>query len=59
MKAARNIVGGFDTIRELFEFLWSRKLWWLIPAVVIFLLIGLLLIAGQVTGVAPFIYTLF
>ncbi len=59
MRAARNIAGGMSTVGELFQFLWARRLWWLIPFVAILLLTGILLIAGQVTGVAPFIYTLF
>jgi hypothetical protein len=48
-----------STVRELFSFLWKRKLWWLIPLVVSLLLIGGLLILGQATGVGPLIYTLF
>jgi uncharacterized membrane protein YqhA len=59
MKAARNVAGGMSTIAELFYFLWARRLWWLIPFVAILILTAVLLIVGQVTGVAPFIYTLF
>jgi hypothetical protein len=55
----RNVAGGAGTIGELFQFLWARRLWWLIPFVAILLLTGILLIVGQVTGVAPFIYTMF
>ena len=59
MKAFRNIVGGAGTIGELLSFLWRAKRFWLIPFVVILLLVGLLILVGEVTGVAPFIYTLF
>lgn len=59
MKALNNIAGGMGTVRELFQFLWARRLWWLIPFVAVLLLTAMLLIVGQVTGVAPFIYTLF
>jgi hypothetical protein len=59
MKTARNIAGGMGTIGELFQFLWARRLWWLMPFVAVLLLTAILLIIGQVTGVAPFIYTLF
>ncbi len=59
MKAARNVVGGMSTIGELFQFLWARRLWWLMPFVAVLILTAVLLIIGQVTGVAPFIYTLF
>jgi Family of unknown function (DUF5989) len=44
---------------EILRFLWARKLWWLIPMVSVLLLLGLLLIFGSASGVAPFIYTLF
>ena len=59
MRAARNVAGGIATVAELFQFLWARRLWWLIPFVAILILTAVLLIVGQVTGVAPFIYTLF
>jgi uncharacterized membrane protein YqhA len=59
MRAARNVAGGMGTVAELFQFLWARRLWWLIPFVAILILTAVLLIVGQVTGVAPFIYTLF
>jgi hypothetical protein len=59
MRVARNVAGGAGTVGELFQFLWARKLWWLIPFVAVLILTGVLLIVGQVTGVAPFIYTLF
>jgi len=59
MKALRNVAGGLKTIGELLTFLRRRKLWWLMPFVVTLLLLGVLLVVGEVTGVAPFIYTLF
>ena len=41
------------------SFLWQRKRYWLIPFVVTLVLVAVLLLVGEVTGVAPFIYTLF
>jgi hypothetical protein len=46
-------------IRELLRFLWRRKLWWLIPMIVVLLLFVVLLVFAQGSAVAPFIYTLF
>jgi hypothetical protein len=46
-------------VGELFVFLWQRKLWWLIPMIVVIVLFGVLLIFAQGSAVAPFIYTLF
>jgi hypothetical protein len=51
--------GLMATVRELFEFLWARRLWWLIPMVVILLIFGGVIILGSSAGVGPFIYTLF
>ena len=59
MKIFRNVVGGASTVRELFGFLWQGKQWWLIPFVATLLLIALLILVGEATGIAPFIYTLF
>ena len=59
MKALRNIAGGASTVAELLSFLWNRKRYWLIPFVVMLILVGALILVGEVTGVAPFIYTLF
>jgi hypothetical protein len=59
MKVLRNMSGGAGTIGELFAFLWHGKRFWLIPFVVVLLIVGLLILVGEVTGVAPFIYTLF
>ena len=49
----------YKIVEELISFLWQRKLWWLIPFVVILLAIGIICIITQSSGVAPFIYTLF
>jgi Family of unknown function (DUF5989) len=48
-----------SVISELFEFLLTRKKFWLIPLLAIFLLFGSLLVLSQGSVVAPFIYTLF
>ena len=45
--------------RELGEFLWHEKKYWLAPIMLILALFGLLLIFAQTSAVAPFIYTLF
>jgi hypothetical protein len=46
-------------VGEIFVFFWQRKLWWLIPMVIVLILFGLLLVFAQASAVAPFIYTLF
>ena len=46
-------------ILEFWDFLKTRKKWWLGPIVLIMLLMGLLIVFTQGSAVAPFIYTLF
>ncbi|MBP1699294.1 MAG: hypothetical protein H6Q41_4482 [Deltaproteobacteria bacterium] len=55
----KGITSRLGIIGELLIFLWQRKLWWLIPMVLVVLLFGLLLIFAQTSSIAPFIYTLF
>jgi hypothetical protein len=46
-------------IRELYEFLRTRKKFFLLPVILAMLLLGGLLVLAQSSAVAPFIYTLF
>lgn len=46
-------------MKELFQFLWSKKKFWLIPVVVVLLLIGFLIVFAGSSALSPFIYTLF
>ncbi|MBI3942248.1 MAG: hypothetical protein HY326_04480 [Chloroflexi bacterium] len=46
-------------VGEILVFLWKRKLWWLIPMVVMLLMFGLLLVFASASGVGPFIYSMF
>jgi hypothetical protein len=55
----KGMVTNTGVVGEIIQFLWARKLWWLIPMVTVLLLFGLLLIFASSSGVAPFIYTLF
>lgn len=47
-------------IKELFGFLWKRKMWWAMPMVTVLLVFLLLIILASASpAFAPFIYTLF
>ncbi len=59
MGAASKFVSRLGIFGELLRFLWQRKLWWMIPMVVVLVLFGLLMIFTGSSAVAPFIYTLF
>jgi len=44
---------------EFLEFLRERKKWWLIPIILFLLLFGSIIVVGQGSSVAPFIYAIF
>ena len=44
---------------ELLYFMWKRKLWWLIPMVVVIVGFALILIFAKGSALAPFIYPFF
>lgn len=48
-----------DFLKELWDFLRTRKKLWLAPIIIVMMILGGLLILAQGSVVAPFIYTLF
>ena len=46
-------------IKELFNFMLSRKKFWLLPIMLMMSLFGALIVLSQGSAVAPFVYTLF
>ncbi|MDI6741195.1 MAG: DUF5989 family protein [Smithella sp.] len=48
-----------DIFKDLWNFMKERKKFWLAPIIIVLLLLGVLLVFGGGTAVAPFIYTLF
>ena len=46
-------------LRELWDFLRSRKKFWLIPLLIVMAMLGALIVLAQGSAVAPFLYTLF
>ena len=53
------ISARLGVLSDLFSYLWQRKLWWLIPMMVIMIFVVGLLIFAQGSPLAPFIYSLF
>jgi hypothetical protein len=54
----RDLGARFGIAGELLVFLWSQKLWWMIPLVVMLLIIAALVAFASSTAIAPFIYPL-
>jgi len=48
-----------DFLRDLWNFLKVRKKWWLAPLIIVLIILGLLIVLGGASALAPFIYTLF
>jgi Family of unknown function (DUF5989) len=48
-----------DFIKDLWAFMRERKKFWLAPIIIVMVLLGVLIVVGQGSAVAPFIYTLF
>jgi drug/metabolite transporter superfamily protein YnfA len=59
MKAINQLKNRFSIMGELLAFLWLRRLWWMIPMVIVLLAFGLLIIFAHSSALAPFLYPLF
>ena len=57
-KGSNAVSGRVGVMSELLSFLWLRKLYWMIPMIVVLLVFGLILLAGGSSVLAPFIYPL-
>jgi hypothetical protein len=49
----------FEFFKEFWDFLKTRKKYWLLPILIVLALFGSLIVLSQGTAVAPFIYTIF
>ncbi len=57
--AINDFTSRMGVLGELMQFLWARKLWWLIPMLLALGVFVLLIALAAATGSTPFIYTLF
>jgi hypothetical protein len=48
-----------EIFNDLWHFMVERKKFWLAPVIIFLLLLGLFLVFGGASAVAPFIYTIF
>jgi uncharacterized membrane protein YhaH (DUF805 family) len=48
----------FEIAAELLGFLWTQRLWWMIPLVLMMLILGGLIAFANATALGPFIYPL-
>jgi hypothetical protein len=55
----RDVLARMGILGELLQFLWRRKLYWLIPMIITLIVFAVLIILGSNPATQPFIYTLF
>ena len=48
-----------EFVSDLWGFMRARKKYWMAPLIIILVLLGMLIVLGQGSALAPFIYTLF
>jgi len=48
-----------DFLKDLLDFIRDRKKWLLAPLIIILLLVGVLIVIGGSSAIAPFIYSIF
>jgi Family of unknown function (DUF5989) len=48
-----------EFLKDLWHFIKERKKYWLAPLIIVLILVGLLLVFGGGSALAPFIYSLF
>ena len=48
-----------EFLNDLWLFIKERKKFWLAPVIVLLLLLGILIVFGGASALAPFIYTIF
>ncbi len=46
-------------LKDLWQFMRERKKFWLAPLIIVLLLLGILIVFGGSSALAPFVYTLF
>jgi hypothetical protein len=46
-------------LAEIWRFLLARKKSWLVPILIVLVIFGVLIVVGEGSALAPFIYTLF
>jgi len=59
MQALRSFAIKAGVVAELFVFFKTNKRLWLLPMLITLFLFGILIVVGQSSAVAPFIYSLF
>lgn len=52
-------MGKWHIFTELMTYFWTKKKYWLLPIIIVFVLLGLIAVVSESSVVGSFIYTLF
>jgi Family of unknown function (DUF5989) len=59
MSVVRSAARRFGIAGELLSYFTRQRRWWMLPLILLVLLGGVLILLGQSSALAPFIYPLF
>ncbi|MCX5778282.1 MAG: DUF5989 family protein [Elusimicrobia bacterium] len=59
MRLLKVVGSRLSVVKDLCRFFWQRKLWWLIPMLLVFVIMGLLIAFVNTSSTVPFVYVLF
>ena len=60
MRVLQRLTDRLGIAGSLLSYFWQRKLWWMVPMMVVLLCVGIMLVVlVEQAAVAPFIYVLF
>jgi hypothetical protein len=48
-----------EFLKDLWSFMKERKKFWLAPIIIVLIILGLIIVLGGSSAIAPFVYTLF
>jgi hypothetical protein len=48
-----------EILKDLWSFMKERKKFWLAPMIIILIILGVIIVLGGSSAIAPFVYTLF
>ncbi len=55
----RDFFNRLGILGELLQFMWRRKLYWLLPMILTLLVFAVFVLLSSAGGLAPFIYSIF
>ncbi len=48
-----------ELIKDIFQFMWERKQYWIVPVIISIVLVAILIVFGGSSAVTPFVYSIF